>query len=211
MAEIMTLRNAVSEGAIGIGAYIPYKPEYKKVILKKKETGWTEDQVYETQENLHWRLASIEGINKKLILVSYEVPDEVIYLKGYNGYRNSEAVLKKCCERFSCSKLGLKARSMNQKDAQNFIDNDMYQLVNPSNYTIWISSRCQAVFARHTYYGLKAVRFVNGNLFITATYLAAQHINYGHCDGLRILPIIDLPDDVKINITTREFVAPTQE
>ena len=89
----ITLEKALRKGIVKIGDYIDYKPEFGRCVLTEKQTGWDEDQEFETEE-LGWRLDKFQG---DLVLIASE-PTSELCLKGRTGYREGIGAMCTLCQ-----------------------------------------------------------------------------------------------------------------
>jgi hypothetical protein len=101
------------------GDYVKYVPIMGTYTAKAEETGWEEDQIFETDLEVKWRIMQAEETGVDLIS---EVPltdraGEGLVLEGVRGYNNSVELLHALCGHlYSNSNRGIIARSVTGED-----------------------------------------------------------------------------------------------
>lgn len=144
-----TEENCQNPEHLHIGDYVTYRP--KNAIkstsnmtdnpLQEQYTGTSEEQVYEVDENMKWRVLGLNEEEKQILLIS-ETPikkkgeDPYLKLQGAEGYIYGEKVLNKICEMYSNSDLEATARSITMED----ITNALGITINKENNTATNSS-----------------------------------------------------------------------
>ena len=144
-----TVENCQNPEHLHIGDYVTYRP--KNTIkstsnmtdnpLQEQYTGTSEEQVYEVDENMKWRVLGLNEEEKQVLLIS-ETPikkkgeDPYLKLQGAEGYIYGEKVLNKICEMYSNSDLEATARSITMED----ITNALGITINKENNTATNSS-----------------------------------------------------------------------
>ena len=127
-----TVENCQDETHLHVGDYLLYTPEdtSKKTSqmsdnpLQEQYTGTSEQQVYEVDENMKWRVLGLNEEETQVILIS-ETPikkqgqDPYLKLQGAEGYIYGEKVLNEICGMYSNSNLGATARSITMEDITN--------------------------------------------------------------------------------------------
>lgn len=75
--ETMTLEEAKRQGIVKIGDFIDYKPIPESLVLRQKQTGWEEEQRFQTEE-LGWRL---DKIGRDLVLIAARPTKDLFLLE----------------------------------------------------------------------------------------------------------------------------------
>lgn len=94
----MTMLELWAKGILNIGDYIPnFHTDYRECILKKESTGWNEDQLIHTENELRYRFAGLwQG---SLVLLSDKVTEQKIILNGKVGYENGDSAIESLHEK----------------------------------------------------------------------------------------------------------------
>ena len=99
-----------------IGKYVDYKPTSGSFNSQKIYNGY-EDQSFQTQTNLKWRILDIN--KNTLVLISDTTANEAFGLKDANGYNNGVKLLNDACKAmYSNSSIGAVGRSVKLEDLE---------------------------------------------------------------------------------------------
>ncbi len=88
----ITLEEALRQGIVKIGDYVDYRPKLGRCVLTGEQTGWKEDQKFETEE-LGWRLDKFQG---DLVLIASK-PTSALWLQGGTGYKEGLLAMDTLC------------------------------------------------------------------------------------------------------------------
>lgn len=115
MAGWITLGQAVELGIVKKGSYIDYHPEKKTTVFDRRETGWRDRQVWQT-EDLRYMFAHLSQ-RGEIVIVSDTITDQSLHLQGEIGKNQAINTLQKVCNSlFSNNELGAVAYFMTKED-----------------------------------------------------------------------------------------------
>ena len=126
--------NTQTNPKLKVGDYVSYVPEttVKEYNLKKEASGQDEDQIIAQDEQMKWRVFSINSDGTVDIIG--DGTTKGVSLSGAIGYNNGVYVLNDICEKiYSNDSLGLKARSIKLEDIENKLNKTGIQ--NRDEYT----------------------------------------------------------------------------
>lgn len=121
------LKNNLSQN-VKIGDYVSYSTKSGNSYTAKKEnTGYSNDQVFETTGEEKWRVLSVENDGTiNLILDGYigTKYDKPLYLKGKLGYDNAIEELNNISKIYGNGAHAKSSRALTENDLNNLIDLD---------------------------------------------------------------------------------------
>lgn len=188
--KIMLLTEAIRKGIIAVGdvskgilgAYIEYKPEIKNCMLTPEQTGWTEEQLFRT-EQLNWRL---EKSGDEVILIADEATTK-IYLKGKIGYEKGIDSMNYLCRKLYTNPL-----------AENvmIVNGDMFEKgLSHCDSSYWVDSSSSDIYLGTEYFCICIA--TNGRMIDSFLYGLNGNAYFGYY-GIR--PVVFLKSDVWVEI-----------
>ncbi len=131
-------KQKIKEIGANIGDYVNYTPEKGQYTVDGNISGYTEengekiDQVFETEEDMKWRIWSYDNdtitlISENETTISGINDDGTLYLEGAKGYNNGVYILNELCKACYGPKdeyKGIEARSINIEDLKNVVEGD---------------------------------------------------------------------------------------
>ena len=191
--QIMSLKMAIKENYISTGTeLIRYIPDYNEVEVIEKRTGFKEKQKFKT--NLFsWKLVELE--NKQVVLIPINSTDQFLSLQGKAGAEKSKKTLNNICSKLWSSKsLKLEAKTIDITDYK-----QMPSSVKQGIKNIWLGNHnpvnVNVDFVETVYYVDEYSCCKNYPLY------SRKHGEQTLCK--EIFPIIYLPDNVLIDISTK--------
>lgn len=167
------------------GDYLDYKPEHKKCVLTKGQTGCKEDQTFET-EQLGWR---IERFNNQLFLVADDATDAKLTLRGQLGYKNGiKAMDQMCKDLYSNSMLGCRAMNITKEMFESFSS-----II--SNKRYWLGLSYAFNYYEDGFFGMYYAD--DGSIDF---YILYNSFDGGFSNSFGVRPIVPLKSDIQVEI-----------
>lgn len=134
----LTLGTSVLVDNIEPGHYVEFNFTKNTYTISDDESGITSAQEITTNENVKWRVLSVNQETGKIMVTSQGFANTDIGLKGIRGYKNGVKILNDICETlYTDTTLGISAKCMTVEDIYEALGetrkNSGYYLFYPSN------------------------------------------------------------------------------